>query len=182
MCYNKTMNWDKTTDIMVYAAIATAGVLAILALYQWITRKSFKKIDKPLVALIIPAVLVVATYFIFDHVFILNTRPDGSGEPSFPSTHTMITATIFFCTAIILPKYIKSRSVQILLDLIMLAFVVLVPVGRVLANKHWTSDVIGGLIFSAIFAGVYYFTVKMFEKSQNSRKLTKNEPRKEPNE
>lgn len=176
------MNWDKATDIMVYAAIATAGVLAILALYQWVTRKSFKKIDKPLIALIAPAILVILTYFIFDHVFILNTRPDGSGEPSFPSTHTMITATIFFCTAIILPKYIKSKPAQILLDFIMLAFVILVPIGRVLANKHWSSDVIAGLIFSVIFAGIYYFTIKMLEKSPSSHRVTKNEPRKEQNE
>lgn len=158
------MNWDKITDIMVYAALATAGILAVLALYQWITRKSFKKIDKPLLALIVPAVLVVATYIIFDKIFVLNTRPDGSGEPSFPSTHTMITATIFFCTAVILPRYIKSRPIQIFLDLIMLAFVILVPVGRVFANKHWTSDVIGGLIFSVIFAGIYFAIVKQLTK------------------
>lgn len=158
------MNWDKATDIMVYTAIATAGLLAVLGIYQWITRKSFKKIDKALLALIVPAVLVVATWLIFDKIFVLNTRPDGSGEPSFPSTHTMITATIFFCTAIILPRYIKSRPLQIFLDLIMLAFVILVPVGRVLANKHWTSDVIGGLIFSVIFAGIYFVIVKKLTK------------------
>lgn len=158
------MNWDKATDIMVYTAIATAGILAVLAIYQWATRKSFKKIDKELVALIVPATLLVITYLIFDYVLIWNTRPDGSGEPSFPSTHTMITATVFFCAAIVLPKYIKSKVLLAILDLIMLAFVILVPVGRVLANKHWTSDCIGALIFSVIFAVVYYFTIKMLEK------------------
>ena len=151
---------------MVYTAIATAGILAVLAIYQWITRKSFKKIDKALLALIVPAVLIVITYFLFDHVFILNTRPDGSGEPSFPSTHTMITATIFFCTAIILPRYIKQKPILIFLDILMLAFVVLVPVGRVLANKHWVSDVVGGLIFSVIFAGIYFATVKLLTKGK----------------
>lgn len=160
------MNWDKATDIMVYTAIATAGILAVLAIYQWITRKSFAKIDKALVALIVPAVLVVITYFLFDHVFTWNTRPDGSGEASFPSTHTMITATIFFCTAIILPRYIKQKYLLVILDLIMLAFVILVPVGRVLANKHWISDCIGALIFSALFASIYYLTVKNLERSK----------------
>ena len=158
------MNWDKATDIMVYTAIATAGILAVLGIYQWITRKSFKKIDRCLVALIVPAILVVTTYFIFDHVFILNVRPDGSGEPSFPSTHTTITATVFFCTAIALPKYIKQKSLLIFLDLVMLAFVILVPVGRVLANKHWVSDCIGGLIFAAIFAGIYLYFIKKFTR------------------
>ena len=159
---------------MVYTAIATAGILVVLAIYQWITRKSFKKIDKALIALIVPAVLVVITYFLFDHVFIWNTRPDGSGEVSFPSTHTMITATVFFCTAIILPKYIKSKPLLICLDFVMFVFIILVPVGRVLANKHWVSDCIGAIIFSALFAGIYYFTVKNLEESKTSHKLSKN--------
>lgn len=158
------MNWDKATDIMVYTALATAGIFAALGIYQWITRKSFKKIDHPIVALIVPALLVLTTYVLFDFVFIWNTRPDGSGESSFPSTHTMITATIFLCTAIILPNYVKSKSLLVFLDLVMLAFVILVPVGRVLANKHWVSDCIGALIFSVAFAGLYYLIVKKITK------------------
>ena len=165
------MNWDKATDIMVYTAIAVFGIFVILGLYQWITRKSFSKIDKALVALIAPAILLVIIYFLFDHVFIWNTRPDGSGEPSFPSTHTMITATIFFCIAILLPRYIKQKSILIPLDLVMLAFVILVPVGRVIANKHWISDCIGAIIFSVVFAAIYYFTVKNLETKPSSRKI-----------
>lgn len=159
------MNWDKATDVMVYTAIATIGIFACIGLYQWITRKSLKKVDKPILALIVPLTLLVITYFVFDHVFILNTRPDGSGEPSFPSTHTMIAATAFFCTALILPKYIKQKPLVIFLDLVMLAFTVLVPVGRVLANKHWTSDVIGGLIFATIFTVIYYLIIRKDSKN-----------------
>lgn len=158
------MDWDKATDIMVATAVATAVVFGALGVYQWITRKSLKKVDKPLIALLIPYVLMGLTYIIFDYIFILNTRPDGSGEPSFPSTHTMITATVFLTTAIILPKYIKQKAILALLDIVMLAFIVLVPVGRVLANKHWVSDCIGGLIFSVIFAIIYLIIVKIITK------------------
>ena len=163
------MDWDKATDIMVYAAIATVGIFTLLGLYQWITRKSLKKVDKTLWFLLIPLALLVLTYFLFDHVFIWNVRPDGSGEPSFPSTHTMITATVFFCTAIALPKYIKQKSLLIFLDLVMLTFVILVPVGRVIANKHWVSDCIGGLIFAAIFAAIYFFFVHKFVKKESKK-------------
>lgn len=151
---------------MVYSALATVAVLGVMGVYQWITRKSFKKIDKPLLALLVPLMLVVATWFIFDYIFILNTRPDGTGEPSFPSTHTMITATVFFCTAILLPKYIKQKSLIVLLNIIMLAFVILVPIGRVIANKHWVSDVVGGLIFAAIYTGAYFITLKLISKGE----------------
>ena len=175
------MDWDKASDIMVYSAIATAGIFAVMAIYQWITRKSFKKIDQPLLALIAPAALLLITYVLFDFVFIWNTRPDGSGEASFPSTHTMITATVFFCTVIALPKYIKQKFLLVFLDLVMLAFIILVPIGRVLANKHWVSDCIGGLIFSVIFAVVYYLVLKKLtsttsvKDTKNTKKETKNE-------
>lgn len=162
------MNWDKATDIMVYLAIFAIGIFGIVGLYQWITRKSFKKIDKPIVALIVPLVLIVATWLIFDHVFILNTRPDGSGEPSFPSTHTMIAATSLLCIAILLPRYLKNKPLNIVLDVLMLIVIILVPVGRVLANKHWVSDVVGGLIFSLIFATIYFILVKKFTKKEKN--------------
>lgn len=158
------MDWNKATDTMVYAAIATIGVFAVIGLYQWITRKSLKKVDKTLLLMLVPLVLLVITYLLFDHVFIWNVRPDGSGEPSFPSTHTMIATTAFLCAAIALPKYIKQKSLIVFLDLVMFAFVVLVPVGRILANKHWISDCIGAIIFSVIFAGIYFVLVKKFAK------------------
>ena len=158
------MDWDKATDIMVATAMATAIIFFVMGVTQWFSRKSFKKIDKPLVALIVPYALVAITYVIFDYIFVLNTRPDGSGEASFPSTHTMITATFFLCAAILLPHYIKQKSLIASLDFIMLAFIILVPVGRVLANKHWVSDCVGGLIFSVIFAAIYFVTVKLLTR------------------
>ena len=158
------MNWDKATDIMVAAAIATAIIFFVMGVTQWYKRKSFKKIDKTLLALIVPYALVAITYIVFDYIFVLNTRPDGSGEASFPSTHTLIATTFFLCTAIALPYYIKQKSLIVFLDLIMLAFIIIVPIGRVLANKHWVSDCIGGIIFSLIFAGIYFIIVKKLTK------------------
>ena len=154
------MQWSKITNIILISALAILAVFAILGFYQWISHKSIKKVDKPLLAMFVPLILMAATYFIFDKLLVLNTRPNGSGEASFPSTHTMVVATIFFCVAIILPRYVKSRSFRIIIDVIMLALLILVSVGRVLANMHWISDVVGGLIFAAIFATIYYLIVR----------------------
>ena len=154
------MQWSKITDIILVAGIAVLGVFAVLGLYQWIKRKSLKKVDKPLLVMLVPLAFMAATYIIFDKFLILNTRPNGSGEPSFPSTHTMVVATIFLLAAIILPNYIKSKTARIILDTIMLLFIILVSVGRVLANMHWVSDVVGGLIFAVIFATIYYLTLR----------------------
>ncbi len=154
------MHWDLATNIILAASFAVLAVFAFLALFQWIKNKSLKKVDRPLLLMLVPLILMVITYFIFDKLFVLNTRPNGSGEPSFPSTHVMVVATIFSLTAIILPYYIKSKTARTLLDLLMIILVILVSVGRIFANKHWTSDVIGALIFAAIFALVYYLTIR----------------------
>ena len=154
------MDWKLITDIILIAAIATAAVFGVLALYQWIKRKSFTKIDPELRWATIPLLLMAATYFIFDHILIWNTRPNGSGEPSFPSSHVMLVATVFAIVAIILPRYIKSDLILTLLYAIMLTLTATVAVGRVLANMHWPSDVAGALIFSAIFALIYYLIIK----------------------
>lgn len=154
------MHWDLATNIILAAALATLAIFAFLALFQWVRRKSLKKVDRPLLLMLVPLLLMVLTYFIFDKILILNTRPDGSGEPSFPSTHVMVVATIFYLIAIILPNYVKSKIACILLDVLMFALTILVSVGRVFANKHWPSDVFGALIFAAIFALVYYLTLR----------------------
>lgn len=154
------MQWSKITDIILVTAFAVLAVFAILGLYQWIKRKSLKKVDQPLLAMFAPLSLMAVAYIIFDKFLILNTRPNGSGESSFPSTHTMVVATIFLLTAIVLPKYIKSKATVIALDILMFALTVLVCIGRVLANMHWISDIIGGLIFAAIFATIYYLIIR----------------------
>ena len=154
------MNWDLITDIILYTSFAVLGVFAFLGLYQWIKRKSLKKVDRELLAVFPPLILMSATYFIFDKIFILNTRPDGSGKPSFPSSHVMTATTIFAIIALMLPKYIKSKPLRIILDLIMATLLVLLPIGRVATGKHWTSDVIAGLIFAAIFIVIYYLIIR----------------------
>lgn len=160
--------WDLATNIILIAAIAVLGVFACLAVYQWISRKSFKKIDKELRWATVPIVLMAATYFIFDHLLVLNTRPNGTGEPSFPSSHVMLVATVFVLAAIILPKYIKNKAALIILDVLMLILVIFVSVGRVLANMHWASDVAGALIFTAIFVAIYYAIIKLTKGAKHA--------------
>lgn len=161
------MNWGKITDIILITSIAVLAVFALLGLIELIRRKSIKKVDKSLLAMIPPLILMSATYFIFDKIWILNMRPDGSGEPSFPSTHTMIVATIFLMAIIALPKYIKNKPLRIILDIVMLSFIAVVPVGRVLANKHWVSDVVAGLIFAVIFAAIYYLITRSHKNAKH---------------
>lgn len=163
MCYNHFMEWEKATDVILIASLVVLAVFAILGLCQWISRRSLKKVDKTLLFMPIPLAIMAAVYVIFDKFLVIATRPNGSGESSFPSSHVMVVATIFALAAIALPRYIKSKTTCALFDFVMLAMLVLVCVGRVAANMHWITDVIGGLGFAAAFAILYYLLTKKFK-------------------
>jgi undecaprenyl-diphosphatase len=158
------MEWEKITNITLLTSFAVLAVFVFLGLYQWITRNSLKKVDKRILAMPIPLILMAITYFVFDNIWILNTRPDGSGEPSFPSTHVMVVATIMFIATLNLNKYVKQKTLNVILEILMVVLVSLTCVGRVLANKHWISDVLGALAFAFIFSEVYYLIIKKRSK------------------
>lgn len=154
------MKWDLISDIILLASFAILGVFVVLGLYQLITRKSLLKVDHRLLWMILPLVLIAITYVVFDKFLVLNIRPNGSGEASFPSTHVMVVSTIFLIIALNLPYYIKSKTAWIIIDIAMLLLIVLVCVGRVLSEMHWLSDVLGGLAFAIIFAVIYYLIIR----------------------
>ena len=154
------MFWDILSDIIVALAILAFAAIVFTGFYQLIKRKSLKKVDREISLMAVPAILLLIVYVIFENLIILNTRPNGSGEPSFPSTHTMITATIFFCIAVALPRYIKSKTACIIIDAIMLILLTLLCFGRVLADMHWVSDVLAGLSFSLFFAAIYCLLIQ----------------------
>ena len=162
------MDWDKISDIILYSSFAVLGVFVILGLYQWISRKSLKKVDRKILAMIPPLILMAITYVVFDKFIVLATRPNGSGEPSFPSTHAMVVATIYFMVIVALPKYLKNKTLCTFLDLVMSALITLVAYGRIASNMHSTTDVIAGVAFGAVFAVIYYFISKKRKKKETT--------------
>lgn len=167
------MQWGMITDVIVASAIAVVVVFACLGLYQWVSRKSLKKVDPQLLWMPLPLAIMAVVYFIFEKLIVLNVRPNGSGEPSFPSTHVMITATVFFITMLIIPKYVKQKSLRIILEVIMVIMIILICIGRVLANMHWPIDVVGGVGFAFIFAEIYYLALKKTLKKEKEHSHAK---------
>ena len=169
------MEWTKITDIILIASIVILGLFAILDLIQWIMRKSLFKVDKQILWMILPMALMAIVYLVCDKILtpdkfsFMPTRPDGSGEPSFPSTHVMVVTTIFFCVSAALSKYIKSKPVLIILDIVMFALASLVATGRILSNKHSYIDVIGAVVFAFIFYEIYYYCIH-HKKSKKEEK------------
>ena len=154
------MQWEKVTDISLITSLIVLAVFAGLGLYQWIARKSLKKVDRSLLAMFIPLVLMAVVYIVFDKFIVLATRPNGSGESSFPSTHVMVVSTVFFMVMIALPRYVRSKALRVILDFVMLMLISLTAAGRVFSNMHHLTDVLGALGFAAVFAVIYYLTSK----------------------
>ena len=167
--------WEIITNIILAISILTLAAFLGLGLYQWIKRKDFAKIDPEIAWMTVPIVLMAITYFVFDKLIILATRPNGSGEPSFPSTHVMVVATVFFIVTIILPHYIKDKTTRIVLEALMVIAISLTCAGRMLANMHSLGDVIAGLVFAFIFSEIYYQIIKRSKK--NAKRLHKNNQR-----
>ena len=163
--------WELITNIVLILSLITLGAFAVLGLIQWLKRKSFVKIDKQIRYMPLPLALMVIVYLVFDKLLpkffdFMPTRPNDSGEPSFPSTHVMIVATIFFITTIILPKYIKNKTIRIILELLMVVGLALTCTGRVMANMHTPVDVLGGIAFAFIFSEIYFQFIKPRKKSK----------------
>lgn len=160
-------NWLTVSNIMI-AAIIVAGVLfASLGFVQLIKRKSFKKVDWQIKMLGLTYILMLGVYVFFEKICVFNYRPvliDGNLEPSFPSSHTLFATTIALTVMMILPSYIKSKAICLVLDVILAAMVFITANGRIAGGVHWTSDVIGGLLYGAFLGSLYYCLMKLGKK------------------
>lgn len=162
-------NWLTVSNIMI-AAIIVAGVLfAGLGFVQLVKRKSFKKVDWQIKMLGLTYILMLCVYVFFEKICVFNYRPvliDGNLEASFPSSHTLFATTIALTVMMILPTYVKSKAVSIILSLILGAMVFITANGRIAGGVHWTSDVIGGVLYGAFLASIYYCLAGLGKKKE----------------
>lgn len=150
--------WDKVTDITIAAVLASGVVFAIYGLIQWVKRKKFSKIDWEIRMLGVVYAIMAVFYVLFEKLLVVNRRPvleDGALEASFPSTHTMIAVTVALTVALTLGKYVKNKVVSRVLAGVLVVLVVVVAAGRILAGMHWTTDVLGGLLYGATLVSLY---------------------------
>lgn len=153
-----TKAWDKITDVTVAGLLAAGAVFAVMGLYQWISRKSFKKIDWNIKMLGVVYVLAGVLYVVFEKLVVINYRPslvDGALEPSFPSTHTLLAVTLALTVVLTLKDYVSSKGARVVLTCGLALLMLVTAAGRILAGMHWTTDVLGGLLYGATLVSLY---------------------------
>ena len=153
------MVWYNITDWLGLAAIFAAFLFAATGLVQVIKRRSILKVDKEILALGGLYILVIGIYVLFENV-IVNYRPIimpgcSNQEASFPSSHTMLVCVIMGSTIIIIGKYIKKKSLCMVIRGICAAVIAVTVVGRLISGVHWFTDILGGLLISTFLLALY---------------------------
>ena len=151
--------WYHLTDWLGVAAIAIAFGFAVVGLYQWVKRKSLRKVDRHILVLGGFYLLVIACYLFFEKV-VINCRPilmDGNLEASYPSSHTMIVVSIMATASMVFRALCPQKKGWCLAVDIFAAVVIAVTVmGRLIAGVHWLTDIVGGLLLSAALVATYW--------------------------
>ena len=151
--------WYHLTDWLGVVAIAIAFGFAVAGLYQWVKRKSIRKVDRYVLALGGFYLLVIGCYIFFEKV-VINCRPIlmyGSLEASYPSSHTMIVVSIMATAAMAFRALCPQKKGWCLAVDIFAAVVIAVTVmGRLIAGVHWLTDIVGGLLLSAALVWSYW--------------------------
>ncbi len=90
---------------------------------------------------------------------------------SYPSSHTMLVCCVMATAIMQFNRMIKNQTVCILADVVAVAVIALMVMGRLFSGVHWLTDIIGGVIISAALVMLYVSVVQMLkDKIRKKRK------------
>ena len=152
------------TEILGYLSLAVAAGLAVLDLVQLIKRRSLKRVDTDLLCMAVLFLTVVAVYVAFELINV-NLRPvlmpgEEVLEPSYPSTHTVISV----CVLMPFMKRLRTPAIRIPTVVLCLASASVTVVCRLLSGAHWFTDILGGLLISGALVSAYFGAVSILSK------------------
>ena len=114
----------------------------------------------------------MAVVYVAFEKFIINYRPiliDGELEASYPSSHTILAICICVSSLLVSKDYLDEKFIKITnIGTIILMLAVLV--GRIASGVHWISDIIGGIIISAMLLMYFYTFYDIKFKKQKRRR------------
>lgn len=154
----RNLVWENITDWLGYLTICGLLFFIGLQVWQWIRRKSLRKIDWNLFCFDFVCVALVVVYIIFEFL-IINYRPyldNGVAKASYPSSHAMLFATILPMIIYQIWHYVKNKPWRIVLTTLIGIILVLGIVGRLLSGLHWFTDIVAGLIISVCLNTFYW--------------------------
>jgi len=158
--------WYVFTEYLGYFAMALAAVFVGMAAGQLFKRKSLKKVDGSLLALMGCYGLMAFFYVLFEFV-VINYRPvleEGELAASYPSSHTFMVCTIML-SALLQMEYMTTDKLWRTLGTVGgYIIVILTVVGRLLSGVHWFTDILGGVLLSAALVMLYHTFAQKLQK------------------
>ena len=122
----------------------------MLGLVQWVTRKSFFKVDYSILTLGAFYFVVMAAYILFE-ILAINYRPillNYILEVSYPSSTTMLVMCVMSTAVIQFNARIKNKIFKNCINALIVVFTAFMVIGRLISGVHWFSDIIGGALLS----------------------------------
>ena len=146
------------SEYLGYIALAVMAFFAGVGLVRLIRGRSLKAVGSEIWLTGGFYVLLLAVYLLFEKLEI-NYRPlklEGELEASYPSSHTVLALCVFLSAALLFAKLLASKpkaaaALQIAMTVLALATVVT----RFASGVHWFTDIIGGVILSALLLSLY---------------------------
>ncbi len=160
--------WYTVSEGMGIVSLLVAAGFAGLALWQWISRKSLKKVDLNLYLLAALYVVMMACYVLFE-IVVINCRPilmDGVLEASYPSSHTILVCVIMLSAVFQIKFRVKNRPLRFGLQAGCCVVLILTALGRILAGVHWYTDVLAAILLSGCLVFAYQGLVIQLWKKQ----------------
>ena len=150
------------SDILLYVSFGYVGILVTVAIIQLIKYKSLKKIN-PIFFFLAGAYVLVVILFGFFELVHVNYSPDsivGSLKASYPSTHVFVGGCFYLLSSYALLKFlwVKDNLYKTLIHLSTVILTCLLVLTRLLAVKHWLTDIIGAVI---LMLAVYFLFIGM---------------------
>ena len=151
------------TDWLGLVPICFIMVFGILGLCEWIKRKNLFKVDYSILTLGGFYIIVMAVYIFFE-MLVVNYRPvfiNGNLEASYPSSTTMLVMCVMPTAIMQFNVRIKSNIVKKCVNILIIAFIAFMVIGRLLSGVHWFSDIIGGALLSAGLVLLYHAIISL---------------------
>ena len=158
--------WYDVSETLGYLAILTCLFFAALGVYQLIKEKSLKKVDKRILALGALYAVTVVLYVLFDKVAV-NYRPvleNGVLEPSYPSSHTVLSLVAFGSAFLLVRKYFIEEKPRRIIGAACLLLMILTVLSRLLSGFHWLTDIVGGLLIAGALLAWFAFVLGLLDR------------------
>lgn len=157
--------WETVTNILI---VILAAVMAAVVIWLFVKRFGAKKAESKRIAVGIASAFITAgavlmLYFVFKNMIVVNYRPilvDGKAEASFPSLHTLGAVAFAFVEASLISKNTKNKTLRLVANTLLPTMAAMVGLGRVAAGMHWTTDVIGAVLYGMTLVSTYELLIE----------------------